>query len=67
MFTHAGPSGYHRDMHKVKVPKSAQFGIALNRDVEGTPQLDGAGHAGWRWRLIGGINRVTDVFGTFNL
>ena len=40
MFADAGAAGHHRDVDQIQVPKAAQFGLALNGDIEGRPQLD---------------------------
>lgn len=67
MLAYASAPGYHPDIDEIKVPETAQLCPALNRDVESTTQLYGAGHAGGSRCLIGGANGVADVVSSSNL
>ena len=67
MLTDAGAPGNNGDVHQVEVPEAAQLCPARDGDVEGGPQLDGPAHAGRGGRLVGGVNRVGNVFRPFNL
>ena len=63
MLADTGAAGHHRDVDQIQVPEAAQFGLALNGDIEGRPQLDGPGHPGRRRRLVCGVDRVCDIVG----
>ena len=67
MLADAGAPGDNRDVHQVEVPEAAQLCPARDGDVEGGPQLNGPAHAGRGGRLVGGVNRVGNVFRPFNL
>lgn len=67
MLADAGAPGDNGDVHQVEVPEAAQLCPARDGDVEGGPQLDGPAHAGRGGRLVGGVNRVGNVFSPFNL
>lgn len=67
MFADAGAAGHHRDVDQIQVPKAAQFGLALNGDIEGRPQLDGPRHPGRRRRLVCGVDRVCDILRALDL
>ncbi len=67
MLADASASGNNCDVHQIEVPEAAQLCPACDGDVEGGPQLDGPAHAGRGGRLVGGVNRVGNVFRPFNL
>lgn len=67
MLADAGAAGHHRDVDQIQVPEATQFGLALNGDIEGRPQLDGPGHPGRRRRLVCGIDGVCDILRPLDL
>lgn len=67
MLADAGAAGHHREVDQMQVPEAAQFGFALNGDIEGRPQLDGPGHPGRRRRLVCGIDGVCDILRALDL
>ena len=67
MLTDASSSGDNRDIYQVEVPESSQLCPARDGDVEGGIQLDGPVHSGRGRRLVGGVNEVGDILGSFDL
>ena len=67
MFTDAGTAGHNGNVDQVEVPESSQLCPARDGDVEGGIQLDGPVHSGRGRRLVGGVNEVGDILGSFDL
>ena len=67
MLADTSAPGDNGNVHQVEIPETAQLCPARDGDVEGGTQLDGPVHAGRGRRLVGGVNGVGDVFGSFDL
>ena len=67
MFTDSGTPCYYIDTDKTEVPEAPQLCAAFNRDIEGRSQLDSIAHARRGGRVIGGVNRICDIFRPLNL